>query len=141
MSLGLDLAAAILQDLPRLTQLVHPRHEWKHDLEVPLDGGAQQSAELRAEDVRPAKAEADRPKPHDRVGLVLVEHLVEVLVSAKIEGADDRLLRRNSPCEAEVNGPVLLLRGKLRGAGEEQEFRAIETDPMRSLRGRGTDLL
>ena len=89
--------------------------------------GPQDGAQLRLEELRIGTAEADAAKTHERIGLIAMAQVGNVLVAAEVERADGHLLIRRGFDDGAVGGQLLLLVGH-RGMRQEQVFGAIQPD-------------
>src|SRR5690606_20477711 len=129
----------LLEQTARALDLLDLVDERQHDPDVPVRGGAQESAELLAEEVLEVEAEADRAPPEERI--LLGRHLEEEgeLVPAQVERADVDGLVRERLRDLAVGLVLLLLLG-LRATADDEELGAEEADAHRAVRAGDVDL-
>ena len=126
--------------LPRLPDLVHPRHQRQHELDVPPHRGPEDGPDLGTEHLRLVEAHPDRAPAEEGVRFEGRLEGRRELVSTQVEGADDHGPvgeRRGDP--AEVLG--LLVLGRQGGPAGQEELGAEQADALRSHPEGRLDLL
>ncbi len=112
---------------PALRQLRRQRDHRDHHLEVAMHRGAGERAQLRAEDLVMAQAQAHAADAEERIGLALAGEAGHRLVAAGIERPDgDRAAAR--PFEDATIGAILLVLVGQAAAAMEQELGADQPD-------------
>ena len=132
-----QLGLVFLDQRIGLVQLVEARDHRIHHLDVALGAGAQDGAELGAEDVPLLQAEPDGPPAEERVHLGRHLQVGEELVAAQVERADDDRQRLERGGGLAVGLVLLLLAGQAL-AVDEQVFGAEQAHALRAV---GLDLL
>ncbi len=101
----------------------------EQDGDVAEGGGAVDGAQLRAEDLRPAQANADGAQAHGGIRLGRQIKIRDLLVRADVQRADDDRFSLHGGGHRPVGPKLLLLRRAVRGP-QIEEFRAEQTDAL-----------
>ena len=117
-------------DSPDLADLVDAGDEREQHAQVGVRGGAQERAELRDEDLGALQAQPQAAQAQHRVGLGALEHFVEVLLPSQVEGADDDRMRGHARGEVAIGPEVVFFVGEARCAGDVEELRSVQADPV-----------
>ena len=125
-----EVARLLIQQRSDGSNLLDCRDHRQHDLDVALLGlRAQQSPQLRSEDIGPGQRETHATQAEYRIRLVPLQHPVEVLLATQIQRPDHRRFRRHLRGDLDVGPVVLFLARQLGYVTQEEELGPIETDP------------
>ena len=131
-ALVLEVLGDVADDALGLAKFGDVGDQGKKHLDVAGDGGAEDRADLRLEQVEVLEAETDAPAAEHRVALALAVAGLRVLVGAEVDRANDDGLGAALLDDLAV-GLVVVLLGGLGVAAEEEELRAIEPDAASAL--------
>ena len=127
----MQLVFILFDERVGLVQLVEAGNHRIHHFDVALDSGAQDRAELGAENVPFLQAKPNRPPSQKWIHLLRHLQMREELVAAQIQRADDHRMRLQCRRHLTVS-PELLLFVRQRLAVEEKIFRAEQPHALRA---------
>ena len=139
-ALALELARRGGHHLPGAVDLLYRNDHGQHQLDVAVRTGAQQRADLRAEDVRVIQAHPYGAPPQERVRLGCGPERRGELVPSQIVAADDHRASAEGLCDPGEELGLLQL-GRQLGAPQHEELGAQQPHPLGAVLQRHCHLL
>jgi hypothetical protein len=121
---GAQLFHGLFQKAFGMKQLFPSRDHREHQLQIAVDGGPEDGAELDLENLGMAKAKTDGATSEERILLFTDVEALRGLVPADIKSADNDAVRSDAFGDLPIDGVLFLFIGRC-GAVKIEEFRPV----------------